>query len=288
MSIQWYPGHMAKAKEKIKEKLNLIDVVIELLDARIPKSSRDPDLNDLIADKKRIIALNKKDLASKEETAKWINYLVHEAPTLALNSLQGQGVKKLLNIAQNLMKEELEKLVDKGQRKRKIRLMIIGIPNVGKSQLINQLSKKGRAKTGNRPGVTVGQQWIKLNKGFELLDTPGILAPKFEDDEVGVKLALCGAIKDSVVDNQLLAYKLVEILKEVAPQRLKERFKLDFLIDDTYQLVAEIAKKRGCLQSGARVDRNRVSNIILKEFREGKFGFLTLETVDKVKAEVKR
>ncbi|MCK8816553.1 ribosome biogenesis GTPase YlqF [Natroniella sulfidigena] len=277
MSIQWYPGHMAKAKKKVEEGLKLIDVVIELLDARIPLSSRNPDIEDILADKKRIIVLNKRDLADQKRTKEWKQYLADSAPTLAVNSLTGAGVNQILNLAQQIMEDKLSALADKGRKERDIRLMIVGIPNVGKSQLINQLSNKKSARTGNRPGVTKGQQWVKLRRGFELLDTPGILWPKFEDEEVGFKLAITGAIKENLVENELLAYKLVEILQQVAPNKLKERFNLNQITSDTYQLIADIGRKRGCLQSGGRIDRERTSKIIIKEFQEGKFGKLTLE-----------
>ena len=278
MSIQWYPGHMDKAKEKIKERLNLIDVVIELLDARIPLSSRNPDIDEVLADKKRIIALNKKDLADPKVTAEWLDYFSETAPSVAINSLTGENVKQIFSLADKLTREEQEKALARGRNKRDIKLMIVGVPNVGKSQLINQLGGKNRARTGNQPGVTRGEQWVKLGKGFELLDTPGVLWSKFEDEEAGVRLALCGAIKEGRFDNELLAYKLVQILQESNPQRLKERYDLDSLTPDTYQLVADIAKRRGCLQSGGRIDRNRVSNIILKEFDEGKLGRISLES----------
>jgi len=277
MTIQWYPGHMSRAKRKLEERLKLIDVVIELVDARIPLSSRNPDIDEILADKKRIIVLNKRDLADRRITTEWVDYFSQEISTVAVNSLTGQGVDKIVRSTTELMADKMAALRKKGQQQRNIRLMIVGVPNVGKSQLINQLSKKSSARTGNKPGVTKGQQWVKLRDGFELLDTPGILWPKFEDEDVGFKLAICGAIKETIVENELLAYKLVKILQEVAPKRLKERFKLDSINPDTYQLVADIGKKRGCLQSGGRIDRERTSRIIIKEFRDGKFGQLSFE-----------
>ncbi|MBM7555322.1 ribosome biogenesis GTPase YlqF [Halanaerobacter jeridensis] len=277
MSIQWYPGHMDKAKKKIKKRLNLIDVVIELLDARIPLSSRNPDIDEVLKDKKRIIALNKKDLADPQVTKQWLDYFSETAPSLAINSLSGNNVKQIFSLADQLTQEEQAKALERGRKKRDVKLMIVGVPNVGKSQLINQLGNKNKTRTGNRPGVTRGEQWVKLQQGFELLDTPGVLWSKFNDEEAGVRLALCGAIKEGRFDNELLAYKLVQILQESNPERLKERYDLDHLSPDTYQLVADIGKKRGCLQSGGKVDRNRVSKIILKEFDEGKLGRITLE-----------
>ena len=278
MSIQWYPGHMDKAKEKMEERLNLVDVVIELLDARIPLSSRNPDVDDMLDDQKRIIVLNKKDLADPKETKKWLDYFSDTAPSLAINSLSGDNITRLFPIIDDLTKEEQEKALARGRRDMNIKLMIVGVPNVGKSQLINQLGHKNRAKTGNKPGVTRGEQWVKLKKGLELLDTPGVLWSKFEDEDVGAKLALCGAIKEGRFDNELLAYKLVQILQKNNPERLKDRYDLDDLDSDAYQLMADIGKRRGCLQSGGKVDRNRVSNIILNEFDEGKLGRVTLES----------
>jgi ribosome biogenesis GTPase A len=268
---------MVRAKRQVEDRLKLIDVVIELLDARIPFSSRNPDIDEILKDQKRVIVLNKIDLADPEKTKSWKRYFSNIAPTVAVNSLTGQGVTQILRLARDLMNEEFAVLKEKGRNERNIRMMIVGIPNVGKSQLINQLSNKSSAKTGNRPGVTRGQQWVKLKKGFELLDTPGILWPKFEDEQVGFRLALAGAIKETIFDSELLAYKLVELLSEVAPEKLEERFKLDHLNPDTYELVADIGRKRGCLQSGGRIDRDRTSDIIIKEFRDGKFGNLTLE-----------
>ncbi|GAB6137677.1 ribosome biogenesis GTPase YlqF [Halanaerobaculum tunisiense] len=283
MSIQWYPGHMAKAKEQVKDKLELIDIVIELLDARIPISSRNPQLDQILENQKRIVALNKKDLADPNLTQEWLNYFSQqEIPVVAINSLSGKGVKKIYTTAEELMAQEKESLAVQGRQTRTIRMMIVGVPNVGKSQLINQLSNQSGARTGNQPGVTRAQQWIKLQKGFELLDTPGILWPKF-DEEVGVKLGICGAIQAGKFDSELLAYKLVQILQELAPKKLRSRFDLADLTSDTYQLVADIGRKRGCLQSGGRIDRERTSNIILREFKAGKLGRITLETSEEVK-----
>ncbi|MGM0502206.1 MAG: ribosome biogenesis GTPase YlqF [Bacillota bacterium] len=278
MSIQWYPGHMDKAKKKIEQRLKLIDVVIELLDARIPLSSRNPDIDQLLEDKKRIIALNKKDLADPNSTQEWLDYFSKSAPSVAINSLSGAGVNQIFSIAKKITAKELQKAVERGRKRKDIRLMIVGVPNVGKSQLINQLGNKNSARTGNKPGVTRGEQWVKLKKGFELLDTPGVLWSKFENKSAAIRLGLCGAIKEGRFDNELLAYKLVQILQQNSPDRLAQRYNLDYVNPDTYQLVADIGKKRGCLQSGGKVDRNRVSKIILKEFADGKLGRITLET----------
>ncbi|KXS45485.1 MAG: ribosome bioproteinis GTP-binding protein YlqF [Candidatus Frackibacter sp. T328-2] len=275
--INWYPGHMAKAKRKLEERLKLIDVVIELLDARIPMSSRNPDIDEILEDKKRIIALNKMDLADRKITKAWTKHLSQIAPTIAINSLNGQRVNLIINQAQNLMTKKLDKLVEQGRKKRDIRMMIVGVPNVGKSQLINQLSQRGSTRTGNRPGVTRGQQWVKIRDGFELLDTPGILWPKFEDEEVGFKLAATGAIKEDIYDAETIAYKLLKILKEMIPDTLEERFNLDYVSNDTLTLMEDIGRKRGCLMTGGKVDRERTGNIILQEFRKGELGRVSLE-----------
>lgn len=275
--INWYPGHMAKAKKKLKEKLTLIDVVIELLDARIPMSSRNPEIDELLQDKKRIIALNKMDLADKKINEAWVKKFSENQPTVAINSLNGQRVNLIISRARQLMTDRLEELAQQGRRKRDIRLMIVGVPNVGKSQLINQLSNRGGARTGGRPGVTRGQQWVKIREGFELLDTPGILWPKFEDEEVAFKLAATGAIKEDVYDRETVAYKLLKVLENIIPDTLQERFKLDKVSTDTLELMEDIGRKRGCLMSGGKIDRERTADIILQEFRKGKLGRISLE-----------
>ena len=277
MSIQWYPGHMDKAKKKIEKRLKLIDVVIELLDARIPLSSRNPDIDNILEDKKRIIVLNKKDLADPNLTQEWLDYFSNFAPSIAINSLTGAGVNQIFSLANKLTAKEQQKALERGRKKKDVKMMIVGVPNVGKSQLINQLGNKNSARTGNKPGVTRGEQWVKLQKGFQLLDTPGVLWSKFEDEDAAVRLALCGVIKEGRFDNELLAYKLVQLLQNSNPDSLKERYNLDYVNPDAYQLVADIGRKRGCLQTGGKVDRNRVSKIIIKEFDEGQLGRVTLE-----------
>jgi ribosome biogenesis GTPase A len=278
MDIQWYPHHMARAKDQLEDKLELIDLGLEVLDARIPVSSRNAELEEVLAQKEKLVVLNKKDLANPELTSKWLNFFSYqEVSAVAVNSLTGDGVNKILAYLEKLNKENKQKSANKDIKQQDLRLMVVGIPNVGKSQLINQLSKAGSAKTGNTPGVTRGQQWIKIRPGVQLLDTPGILWPKFEAEEVGIKLAACGAIKEGNFDNEVLAYNLVEILVDMAPDKIKERFKLDSITADTYQLIAEMGKKRGCLQSGGKVDRDRISKLIIQEFRTGKLGRITLE-----------
>ncbi|MCK8825642.1 ribosome biogenesis GTPase YlqF [Fuchsiella alkaliacetigena] len=280
--INWYPGHMAKAQQKLKERLQVIDVVIELLDARIPFSSRNPQLEELLEEQRRIIVLNKMDLADYETTKDWVAKLEQEAPTIAVNSLRGQRVSLILNRAQEMMVEEQEKLAAQGRRQKNIRLMIVGVPNVGKSQLINQLCNSGSARTGDTPGVTRGQQWVKLREGFELLDTPGVLWPKQDDEEVAFKLAATGAIKEGSYDQETVAYKLLKILEERAAAQLQERYKLDWLPTHTLELMEEIGRKRGCLMSGGKIDRQRTAEIILKDFRGGQLGRITLETPKEV------
>jgi ribosome biogenesis GTPase A len=271
---------MAKAKQNLEEKLKMIDVVIELVDARIPISSRNPEIDELLENKKRIFVLNKMDLADKLITESWVKKFNESVPTLAINSLNGQRISLLVRQAKKLMASKLEKLVQQGRKKRDIRLMIVGIPNVGKSQLINQLNNRGSTRTGERPGVTRGQQWVKLREGFELLDTPGILWPKFSDDEVAFKLAATGAIKAEAYDKETVAYKLLKILQEIIPDTLQERFDLDVVSNDTLRLMEDIGRKRGCLMSGGKVDRERTAGIILQEFRRGRLGRISLELPD--------
>ncbi|MBM7623539.1 ribosome biogenesis GTPase YlqF [Sporohalobacter salinus] len=275
--INWYPGHMAKAKEKLKENLKVVDVVIELLDARIPFSSRNPKFDSLIGDKKKVIVLNKMDLADKKITDIWVKRLSEEAPTVAINSLNGQRINLMISKVKNLMSDKLNQLKRQGRRKKPIRLMIIGVPNVGKSQLINQLCEYGSVKTGNKPGVTRGQQWIKMRKDLELLDTPGILWPRIDDEEISFKLAATGAVKEELYDSELVGYKLLKVLKDIISDTLEEQFDLSQVNNDTLELMEDIGRRRGCLMSGGKIDRERTGNIILNEFKSGKLGRISLE-----------
>lgn len=288
MNIQWYPGHMVKAKRLVKEHLKLVDVVIELVDARVPLSSRNPDIDKIVENKPRIVVLNKGDLSDKQRTQEWTKYfrdLGYQA--VVVNSINGQGIKQVIKAAQDLVKEKFKAYEAKGRRPRAIRGMIIGIPNVGKSSFINKLAGKGTAKTGDKPGVTKGKQWVKIGNEFELLDTPGILWPKFEDQNVGLKLAFTGAISDAIMDIETLAVKLVDFLKKDYPEKLKERYKVDELPDDPEETLRKIATKRGCLLSGGKVDVLKISMIILDEFRGGKIGLITLDSIDETKNDIK-
>ncbi|MFP4661130.1 MAG: ribosome biogenesis GTPase YlqF [Halanaerobiales bacterium] len=281
--IQWYPGHMAKARRILKKDLALVDLVVEVLDARIPLSSRNPDLDELLQKKERIIALNKVDLADQKVTEQWINYFSEKYQTIAINSLTGKGIKTLLNIINKIGSEVNKSVLKKGRNKRDIRIMILGIPNVGKSALINVLAGSNITKTGNRPGVTRGRQWILLGEDIQLLDTPGILWPKFDDEEVGYKLALTGAIRDQVFDEEMVAYKLIQYLANINKGILEEKYNL-VIPDDleittatAYDFLPEIGKKTGCLMSGGKVDRSRTANKLISNFRNGKLGSISLE-----------
>lgn len=284
MQIQWFPGHMAKTKRMIQEQLRLVDVVIELVDARLPVSSRNPLLDELIGDKKpRVIILNKEDLADPNRTAYWIRYFNQQENYQAFpfNATLGkkQLIQKLKAAMMELTKAKRERLEKKGVRKQTIRCMIVGIPNVGKSTFINILVKKKAAKTGDKPGVTRGTQWIRLEEDLELLDTPGILWPKFEDPEVGFRLAISGAVNDDVFDQQEAVMELLAFLQEHYPKQLKERFKLT---DEELQLEAAammdvIGASRGCLLKGKRIDVSKVCSIVITEFRAAKIGRITLE-----------
>ncbi|GAA0331682.1 ribosome biogenesis GTPase YlqF [Bacillus carboniphilus] len=280
MTIQWYPGHMAKAKRQILEKIKLVDLVIEIVDARIPLSSRNPMVNEISHQKRRLVLLNKSDLADPAVTKKWISYFEEEgASVLAINAHRSSDIKKVIQQSQSLMKDKHEALRAKGIiNPRAIRALIVGIPNVGKSTFINQLAGKKIAKTGNTPGVTKAQSWIKSGKDFELLDTPGILWPKFEDEEVGYRLAVTGAIKDTILPLQDIAAYALRYLSEHYPDRMQERYKLTTISDDMAVLFDEIGKKRGFIVSGGYVDWDRVAEIVLQELRNGKLGPLSLET----------
>lgn len=281
MNVQWYPGHMVKAKRKIAEDLKLVDIVIELLDARIPMSSRNPEVDEIVGNKKRIIVLNKSDLADPAANRKWIEYFNRDNTKVILaNSINGTGLKEVLAASKLLMKEKLDRLKSKGLLVKTIRALIIGIPNVGKSTFINKLAGKSVAQTGDRPGVTKSKQWIKVSPELELLDTPGILWPKFEDERVGMCLAYTGAIKDEILDINELAARFLEVLISKFPDKLKARYKLEDIPEDitAEALIEKIGRKRGCIIAGGEVDVLRVSVMLLDEFRGGKIGNITLET----------
>ncbi|MDL0434148.1 MULTISPECIES: ribosome biogenesis GTPase YlqF [unclassified Niallia] len=278
MTIQWFPGHMAKARRQVTEKLKLVDIIFELVDARIPQSSRNPMIDEIIQHKPRIVLLNKADMADGERTKEWIAYFKEKGiQALAINSQAGVGMKEITALANVVLAEKFDRMRAKGIRPRAIRAMIVGIPNAGKSTLINRLAKKNIAKTGNTPGVTKAQQWIKVGKELELLDTPGILWPKFEDQEVGLKLALTGAIKDTILNLQDIAIFGLRFLEKEYPERLKERFQLEEIPEDIVELFDKIGVVRGCLTGGAVVDYDKVTELVIREIRSEKFGRLTFE-----------
>lgn len=277
--VQWFPGHMAKAQKMIRENLKLIDVVIELLDARIPISSANPVLQEIIADKPRMVALNKADLADEKETQAWIKvFQAKGVQAVAVDSMTGKGLKVLTAKVEQLARGKTEKLVEKGVKPRAARAMILGIPNVGKSSMINRLQGTAITKTADKPGVTRNKQWIKVSKSLELLDTPGVLWPKFEDRNVGLKLAFTGAVRDEVYDMEKVIEAFLQFLRCHYAERLAERYKLSSpLPEDSAELLDQIGRKRGCLQSGGIVDYEKTRRIILNEFRAGKLGRITLD-----------
>lgn len=278
MSINWYPGHMKKTKDLIEANLKLVDVVIELLDARIPISSRNPQFDQLIGNKKRVVALNKHDLADPAKTRKWIQYYADLGiKAIPINSLSGEGLGELVQEAKASCTEVIEKAKRQGRMLRPIRAMIIGIPNVGKSSLINKLAGKTAAKTGNKPGVTRGKQWIRLNKEVELFDTPGILWPKIEEDLMGIKLASSGAIKDEILNIEDIAFHLIQMLLAEYKSLFFERYKIDEEMTDIVEIMTAVGRKRGCLMRGNEVDLEKTSRLIVDEFRKGIIGKITLE-----------
>ncbi|MDD7793775.1 ribosome biogenesis GTPase YlqF [Clostridium sp. 'White wine YQ'] len=281
MAINWFPGHMVKTKREIKENLKLVDAVIEIRDARIPKASANPDIDALCKDKPRVIILNKSDLTDTATTRKWIDYLSNEnVKAIALNSLKGDGIRSIKPALDELLKEKHERQRRKGLVKIITRVMVVGIPNVGKSTFINKMAKNNIAKTGDRPGVTKSKQWIKTSIGIELMDTPGVLWPKFEDEDVALNLAFTGAIKDEIMDIEELALKLVERLQIHYSENLKARYKIENLGETPLETLDLIAKKRGCIVSGGEINYNRIAVILLDEFRGGKIGNITLEIPD--------
>lgn len=278
MTIQWFPGHMAKARRQVTEKLKLIDIVFELVDARIPMSSRNPMIDEIISSKPRIVLLNKADKADDSITKQWIEYFKEkDIPALAIDAQTGTGLKQITTLAKTLLKEKFDKMAAKGIKPRAIRALIIGIPNVGKSTLINRLAKKNITKTGDRPGVTTAQQWVKVGKELELLDTPGILWPKFEDQLVGFKLATTGAIKDTILNLQEITVFALNFLKEHYPNRLKDRYNLDELPEEIVDLFDEIGKRRGCMMPGGYIDYDKTSELVVREIRSDKLGRISFE-----------
>ena len=277
-NIQWFPGHMAKAKREILGLMKLVDVVIELKDARIPNSSTNPMINEIVGNKPRLILLNKSDMADKKITKDWINYYkLNNIIALDIDSISGYNIQNIIPYLKLVLKDEFQKRIQKGITKTSIRAMILGIPNVGKSTLINKLAKRKAVNVGDKPGVTKTQSWIKISNDLELLDTPGILWPKFEDRQVGIKLAMAGSIKDEILDLQELSVLTIDFMKENYPNLLQERYKLDDLTIDSNQLLENIAIKRGCILKGGVPDLERVEKLIMNEFRDLKIGRMSYE-----------
>lgn len=277
MDYHWYPGHMTKAVRQMKEDIKLIDLVIELLDARIPLSSRNPDIDDLGKNKARLVLLNKSDLADETDNNKWIQYFKDKGIiALKINSKNKQGIKEINNAVQIACKEKIERDKKRGIINRSVRAMVVGIPNVGKSTFINAYAGRAAAKTGNKPGVTKGKQWIKLNKSLELLDTPGILWPKFDDQTIGMHLAFIGSINDNILDVTELAYQLVKLLATTYPKVVVERYKIEGH-EDPLQVMYQVAEVRGCRLKGNQPDLEKTSKIIMDDFRAGKLGRITLD-----------
>ncbi len=281
MHFQWYPGHMTKAKRMMQENIKLIDLVIELVDARLPVSSRNPDIDELGKNKARLILLNKSDLAEEACNDRWAEYFKQKGYSVVkVNSKKGGGIKSIQGVIQEACKEKIERDRKRGILNRPVRAMVVGIPNVGKSTFINALAGKACAKTGNKPGVTKGKQWIRLNKNVELLDTPGILWPKFEDQTVGLRLALIGSIKDEILNTEELGAELIRFLKESYPGILQTKYEVDES-KDLYECLEEIAKNRHCLVRGSELDLEKAARLLLDDFRNGRLGRITLEFPEK-------
>ena len=290
MNINWYPGHMAKTRKQIADDLKIVDIVIELLDARIPVSSQNPDIAEIIKGKKKIIVLNKCDLSDEKENGKWVSYFESNGiPAVLVDSNSGRGIDSVIKKIEKIVEEEKVRQSEKGRVGRKIRAMILGIPNVGKSSFINRISKKSTAEVGNKPGVTKQKQWIRINEKIELLDTPGVLWPKFESEKVALNLAFTGTIKEDVLEITEVAYQLVKFLLNNARGNFCERYGFtneyieEILNRDNpenfniYDIMLEVGRKRGCIISGGNIDEEKIAKIILDEFKNGKLGRITLE-----------
>ena len=283
MDIQWYPGHMTKSIRMMEEQIALVDIVIELLDARVPLSSKNPDIDRLARNKKRVLVLNKSDLADKRVTEKWALFFTEKGfRVIATDSMTGNGLGLISDLCLDLMAEKIEREKKRGRIFVPVRAMAAGIPNVGKSTLINRFVGKSPAKTGDKPGVTRGRQWIRLKRGFELLDTPGILWPKLNDPEIGVNLALTGAISDNVTDNVELSYKLIEKLVKLYPSVLPKRYGIE-AVGDTFEILNKIARARGYEQKAGESDLRRTATAVIGDFRSGKLGCISLESPEEVK-----
>lgn len=289
--LSWYPGHMAKTKKQIIEDLKLIDVVVQILDARSPKASVNPDIYEYIKEKKQVNVLNKYDLADEEQNKKWINYFKQKGiEAVLVDSNSGKGIEEVIRKIEKVYEEDKLNYSEKGRKGKSIRVMVIGIPNVGKSSFINRITKKTSAQVGNKPGVTKQKQWVRVNQNIELLDTPGVLWPKFENEEIALKLAYIGTIKDEILQKTEIAYNLLKYLLEGEKEKLIERYKLDkeqvenelknkdrMENENILEIMYMIGKKRGAIISGGNIDEEKVANIILEEFRSGKLGKITIE-----------
>ena len=280
-NIQWFPGHMTKTKRQIQASLKLVDAIAEIIDARIPESSRNPDLDSIIQNKPRVVLMNKCDMADPSSTQKWINYFKNNGiVAIPIDCKTGRGINKFVSSVNEVLKEKIEKQKAKGLLNPTVRVMIVGIPNVGKSTFINRISKNRKAKAEDKPGVTRGNQWFTINKGFEVLDTPGVLWPKFEDKIVGERLAFTGAVKDQIMDTELLAMRLLDFLKVEKNPIFVERFKLqneNIEEIESYELLELIGRKRGMLISGGEIDTERAAIMLLDEYRSAKLGKYTFE-----------
>ena len=291
-NINWYPGHMAKTKKQIEQDLKLVDIVIELLDARIPISSQNPNIKEITKNKKKIIVLNKCDLADENKNKQWIEYFEEKGITAVLvDSNSGKGIENCIRKIEEIMKVDLELQAEKGRTGRKIRAMILGIPNVGKSSFINRIAKRATAGVGNKPGFTKQKQWIRINDKIELLDTPGVLWPKFQSEEVALNLCFTGTIKEEILDKLEIAYQLTKFLLQNYRKKLCERYKLsEKYIEETlvkhnaeneniYEIMLQIGKNRGCIASGGVVDEEKTARLILDEFKNGKIGKMTIDKI---------
>ena len=282
MHFQWYPGHMTKARRMMQENIKLIDLVIELVDARIPLSSRNPDIDELGRQKSRLILLNKADLAENKWNDAWIEYFKDKGYlAVKVNSKKGGGIKNIQSVIQEACKEKIERDRKRGILNRPVRAMVVGIPNVGKSTFINTLAGKACAKTGNKPGVTKGKQWIRLNKGVELLDTPGILWPKFEDQQVGMKLAFIGSIKDEILNTEELAAEFLKFMQQHYPGIIAGKYNVEET-GDVYEVLNRIAESRHCIVRGKELDVEKAAALLMDDFRSGRLGELTLEYPDRI------
>ncbi len=280
-TVQWFPGHMAKTRRLIKESLTMVDAVTELLDARIPLSSRNPEIEQITAGKPRIILLNKCDVADETATKKWIKYFNEKGfSALSVDCKSGKGLNAYIPLVREVLKEKIRANTEKGMSGKPLRMMVVGIPNTGKSSFINKMAGRNRAQVADKPGVTKHNQWFNIGNGIELLDTPGVLWPKFDDPKVGDRLAFIGSVKDTVLDSETMAVRLLDVLKSEYPDRISERYKLkniDYINTEGYELLEAIGRKRGMLISGGEIDTERASVMLLDEYRGGKLGKITME-----------